>query len=316
MANVDFLSVDSWTEDDLDNLPKQEDEIHEFKSSQTKIPDGLNEKICKAASAFWNSGGGYFIVGVDDFGEVDGGIQPKVNKTPLRDWVDQILFKNVHPLGKYAVQLIEPRKSGSRIKPGLVVLAIGFAESADPPHMYENKYFVRAGALSESATHYIVEALRSRRGLYAPMLRAIVRYNPVQPLRIDLGILSVNDSDALDVKVKFDRIPKFLEKLAIGGEFSRTIPVINRENSFYMEISWAVEVEKEPMVVRLEYSDIAGRNYTEEQAIDILASLSPIQPPDDRNVKVIEKALKDVSKDIRRLAAALEARERRNSDEE
>ena len=57
-------------------LPDAEDERHEYKSSvieknEKSSNKSLGDKIAKAASGFWNSGGGLFVVGVDDNGKPD-----------------------------------------------------------------------------------------------------------------------------------------------------------------------------------------------------------------------------------------------------
>jgi len=48
----------------LDQMPTAEDDRHEYKSSLTKDAE-LSDKIAKAASGFWNSGGGLFVIGID-----------------------------------------------------------------------------------------------------------------------------------------------------------------------------------------------------------------------------------------------------------
>jgi hypothetical protein len=62
---------------DLGSLPASEDDKFEYKSSATAML-ALRDKIGKAASGFWNSGGGVFVVGVDGTRKPDGGIAKTV----------------------------------------------------------------------------------------------------------------------------------------------------------------------------------------------------------------------------------------------
>jgi hypothetical protein len=67
-----------------------EDDRHEYKSSAIKNDKELGDKIAKAASGFWNSGGGLFVVGVDGNGQPDGGISLSVGaKTAVSTGLDR-----------------------------------------------------------------------------------------------------------------------------------------------------------------------------------------------------------------------------------
>ena len=82
--------ISKWEYQDLLELPSEESEIYEYKSSKTPL-DKLKNKISIAASAFWNSGGGIFIAGINDCGKIDGGIPDKNGKQNIRDWVDNAI---------------------------------------------------------------------------------------------------------------------------------------------------------------------------------------------------------------------------------
>ena len=88
---------------DLSTIPSAEDDRYEFKCSKLNL-DALKPKLQKAASAFWNTGGGTLIAGVDNAGKPDGGIPLTNDRQPIRDWVDNVL-KEVNPTGKYRVRL-------------------------------------------------------------------------------------------------------------------------------------------------------------------------------------------------------------------
>lgn len=86
-------------------LPNAEDDRHEYKSSAIKNDKELGDKIAKAASGFWNSGGGLFVVGVDGNGQPDGGISLSVGqkgRQSRRDWIDQVISQ-VTPKSAYVV---------------------------------------------------------------------------------------------------------------------------------------------------------------------------------------------------------------------
>ncbi len=238
MIPVSF-QIATWTEDDLLGLPEAETDSYEYKSSRIVERDiyksELKYKISKAASAFWNTGGGLFIAGVDDRGKVDGGLPAAVGKQSLRDWVDQVLT-TVTPPGPYAVRCIAPSRAGSDIQPGHVVLVIAFEESTDLPHMGpDSKYFVRAGAHSVPASHYLVEALRSRRGLRRPLLRGIVRMHEQKFNILELAVIAINRLPALNVRLTLDPLPRSFDD-NMRQQFPLRIPVIDERNPFKMDI--------------------------------------------------------------------------------
>jgi predicted HTH transcriptional regulator len=154
-----------WTEDDLLDIPTGETDDYEYKSSlireSSHYRSELQSKIVKTASAFWNTGGGILVVGVDDRGHIDGGIPPKMGKQRLREWIDTVLT-TVTPVGPYEVRTISCSRHDSKIEEGCVVLVVAFGESFDLPHMApDNRYYVRAGAHSNPANHYLVSMGRA-----------------------------------------------------------------------------------------------------------------------------------------------------------
>lgn len=173
----DFTNLDHWDLGRLAELPPVENESLEFKSSRVSFND-LGSKISVAASAFWNTGGGVLVVGVDDNGKVDGGIPILVGKKELEDWVDGEVAAT-EPAGPYKTKLLQSYDSSFGIEEGKGVLIIGFGESADIPHMAKDcKYYIRAGAHSVPTGRYSVEALLARRAVQSPMLRGVIRKDP------------------------------------------------------------------------------------------------------------------------------------------
>ncbi|MDD4593363.1 MAG: ATP-binding protein [Parabacteroides sp.] len=282
----------NWGYQDLLELPFEETDIYEYKSSKVPL-DQLKNKISKAASAFWNSGGGIFIAGVNDEGKVDGGIPCKSGKQSIRDWVDNAI-KFTEPLGDYEVNIIAKTNESCNIKDNKVVLIIKFNESNQVPHMaYDKKYYIRVGSHSGGAGHFLVEALRSLRNISRPNLRGVMKYHPTKPKIEELVIVSVNDSVALDVKLTFDPFPKALEEHYFE-DFPLEIALIDRNNPFRMEISGFgfrnQAFGEKPVKLILNYKDVIGNEYTTEQTISPHKNLQPMAIGED----IFEKLTKAI----------------------
>ncbi len=200
-----------WTYEDLKELPKEESDSYEYKSSKIQLDD-LKHKISIAASSFWNSGGGIFIAGVNNNGEIDGGIPKAKGRQGIRDWADQAI-KITEPLGNYEIAIIEHNANAPEISEGNIILIIKFFESHLLPHMaYDKKYYIRAGAHSDGATHFQVEVLRSFKHYTKPDVRCIMRQKPTNPDVDELGIISLNDSVALNLTINLEPIPEIITK--------------------------------------------------------------------------------------------------------
>lgn len=286
MTIEDHTLIEDWTEADLLDLPASETDDYEYKSSRISENGAyrgeLQSKICKAASAFWNTGGGLFVAGVDDLGVIDGGLPRMMGRQKLRDWVDQVLT-HVVPVGPYSVRTIEAEVPASRIQRGRVVLVIAFGESFDLPHMApDHRYYVRSGAHSNPASHYLVEAVRARRGLRRPMLRGLLREHPLKPGIVEMLILAVNDMPALNVGISFEPLPQIFLR-DNRDKFPLIVPVIERDTPFRLDVAtlqdrayWFAE---QPVMLKLVYQGMVGKQYEERQLLDYQHSLSPVQLP-------------------------------------
>jgi hypothetical protein len=257
-------------------LPNAEDDRHEYKSSAIKNDKELGDKIAKAASGFWNSGGGLFVVGVDGNGQPDGGISLNVGRQSRRDWIDQAISQ-VMPKSCYVIHSIENSSNCMNIEQGKAVFLIGFGESEIGPHMAnDHRYYIRAGAHTVPASHFIVEAIYARRGLTTPLLRHIVRRKPGHSGIIQLGIVALNAAAAINVSIKIDALPQIFTS-DLEEKLSLQIPIISEKFPLFFDIYQIMIGRKElpPFGINLTYSDMANRKYQQSFEVDIDRQLGP-----------------------------------------
>ncbi len=308
MNSQQWHYIEHWTEVDLATLPEEENDNYEYKSSRIHSDKSyrtkLQREIQTAASAFWNTGGGLFAVGINDQGKIDGGIPAHMGGQRLRDWVDQVIA-GVRPIGEYHVATILGERNNSFIDPECVVLIIGFEESYLLPHMSaDNRYYVRAGAHSNPAGHYLVEAMRSRRGLLQPVLKGLVRKHERKAGVLELVVLAVNDTPALDVSINLDPLPKFFARNEYTQyQFPLMVPVIDHQNPFHMDLTtlrnrraW---LGSNPVYLDLIYRDMTGRSFSDRQLIDHERNISQLELTARRSTfseKTLEKMLKEMKK--------------------
>lgn len=258
----------------LDSLPSAETDDLEYKSSRTP-DDSLTSKIQKAASAFWNSGGGLFLAGIDDkTGKVDGGIAVKVGKQSRQDWLSRILSA-VHPQAEYKSRLFSSSEHPD-IRTDHCVLAIEFSASSALPHQSaDKKYYIRAGAHTEPASHFLVEALYAKRHFRKPKLAHLVGMNfyTGSTSILHVEVIAATDAVALNVEIDFDPRPTVKAvRLPI------TVPLIDREHPF----SFRFEVSRSPSFkskMRIKYEDFTSTHYADESMIDMSRCL----PPENRD---------------------------------
>jgi len=303
-----YRFIENWTEEDLLSIPKEESDSFEYKSSKTPL-DKLKEKISVSASAFWNSGGGIFIAGVNDSGKIDGGIPENIGRQGIREWIDQILT-SVEPVGNYTIKTISKKIKDSSINDNCVVLVMSFEESIIAPHMaYDKKYYIRAGAHSEPASHFLVEAIRARRGLQKPLLRGLLKMHDEKSYIVELVILALNQP-ALNVELSFDPLPKiFEEHSSFSDKFPLRIPVIEQNFPFRMDISMfpgGTQVFGDvPIYLKLSYQSLSGETFTEQQLLDPNRNMPPMQSG-SKTLDDIEKILKELTQHVKNISTKKE----------
>jgi hypothetical protein len=296
-----FEYIKDWVEHDLNSLPSKETSEFEYKSSLIKDEE-LGQKISKAASAFWNSGGGYLILGIDDSGQIDGGISDMVGRTKRTDWIDREISK-VDPQGSYKTKAITSSLTDSRIRSGHSVVIIAFEESVNAPHMAQDKkYYIKAGAHSDPATHYLVEAIRAKRQIQIPLIRVILRYSNEKNNVVELAVVVVNDAAALNIELSFDPLPLWFDP--IRESFPLQIPLIDQRHEFstelFMMLVKSQMIGDEPILVTLDYDDTLGNRHQFKQLIDVERNRVPLVIGDNTLTNV-ENAIKEVAQNIRSL---------------
>lgn len=243
----------------------------EFKSSRTP-DDQLKPKVGVAASAFWNSGGGRFVVGMNNDGELDGGVSMKVGRTSRADWIEQQIHRVV-PVGSYHIDCIEGGEATPGIESGNCVVAVTFAESHDVPHMApDHMYYIRAGKTSSPAGHFIVESLRTMRARQRPILTAVLRPKPHRRLFAELAIFALTDTPALDIKISIldaANIPNFIWNNLTPFRDHLLVRHIGRDNPCCLDCGFThgANALLTPFTVRLEYHDLNMKRYSEDIAI-------------------------------------------------
>lgn len=264
-------------------LPTKEIEKIEFKSSKC-TPNELGNKLCKAASAFSNSGGGVFVAGVDDYGNADGGYEEKFGRESVYDWIDKKL-SFVSPATSYKVKLLQDCGSRGFIDKDKAIIVVEFELSEIAPHMApDNKYYIRAGTHTEPASHYLVEALWARRAYRKPILTYKLKEKADDREIVLLAIVPLTSEPAIDITLNLDPIGDVFRQVGADKSFPLKINIIDRENPFEMEITLKrqfVELFGSNVSLLVKYHDILGNQYLLEGIIDGPEGLSPIKinPP-------------------------------------
>ncbi len=290
---------------DLTQLPPVEDDRFEFKSSSTPHSE-LKKKLNCAVSGFANAGGGCFVVGVDGNGNADNGLSLKIGRQDLRDWVDQIVNK-VEPVPKYDIKLISDPMGRGVIQPDSAVLLVAIHESYAGPHMAEDKhYYIRAGAHTVKAPHFIIDAIWAKRHFFKPRLTHLFRLKPEQEQTIQLGIIALTDAPAVDVKINLLPLPQMIRHC--DSLFPLQISVIDRNNPFFFDVSTYSQAEElfgKDVYLEVEYYDLAGNFYPYKTKIEVSGSVSPITIGNDNPAKMV-KALESINEVLLKLTISRE----------
>ncbi len=160
------LTRESWTEGDLDSLIPQELDFQEFKGSGWLDVDGSVSghfliNYSKQLSAFANAGGGTLFIGIDDRGQIDGGVQIDMKHGGMRSWLEDVTPGAVDPpLGTFNV--FEVTGDSGRIGPGRAVYVVEIPASEQAPHQaMDHRYYLRIAGKSRPMSHlHVRDVLR------------------------------------------------------------------------------------------------------------------------------------------------------------
>jgi Putative DNA-binding domain len=152
-----------WTEADVLALPGGEHDWFERKAGalyDTNDRSKLLGPLAKGESAFANTGGGSFIIGIEDDGVTFDGLPAMRGGTPMREWIEQMVPNLVaYPLQEFRVHEVVPDLAGSMIPAGQVVLVVDIGDSVGAPHQRDYAsssstkgiYYMRQGGHSVPA---------------------------------------------------------------------------------------------------------------------------------------------------------------------
>lgn len=302
----------SWTSEKLNELPEDENNHYEYKSSQISN-SSLKKKLERAASAFWNSGGGFFIIGANDNGSIDGGIEKTCGNQDRKDWFDQILAE-VIPGSDYKIKEFDYEADNNiEINENKSVYVIAFAGNNSTPHMApDNKYYIRTGAHTSPAPHFIVEALRSMRGTKDPILRTTFRLKPQSSNVIQLGIIGANNIPAINVKIDFDCLPPIYnaKNKDKNDIFPLNIGIIDQKNPFYMDYDLTysnINNTSESIRCIIRYQNLEEKKFDDSFSLQPAKEILPVDygsPPEEKmqiSLKKISDHLKEIKKQMKNL---------------
>ena len=282
MSKVDLETFD------LTQLPTAEDDNFEFKSSDTSHNE-LKKKLSCAVSGFANSGGGCFVAGVDGDGNADNGFPLKIGRQDLRDWIDQIISQ-VEPTPRYDLKLIQDPSDRGTIQTNSAVLLVIIHESYFGPHMApDNRYYIRAGAHTVQAKHFIVDAIWAKRHFSKPRLTHLLRLNPGNTESMQLGILALTDVPAINVTIKITPLSGLLRQQA--EVFPLNLSLVDRSNPFFIDIQALSQNQprlEKSISLEVEYHDLADNSYLYKTTIESSNSSLPIVLRKDDSKEIVQ----------------------------
>ncbi len=306
---AEFEAVCGWTEYKLLLLPAPDDRFSILSANLT--PERLSHALGVHGSAFWNSGGGLVAIGMGKRGSSGWGVPTVIDALPAADFIRSAL-RRVEPTGPFAVQALPPAGPGSPIRAGHAVVVVGFGASLAGPHMApDHRTYIRAGGRSEPAGATLVEALRARTALAAPVLIATVRPNPNRPSSVQLGLVAVTDAPAVEVTVSLEPVPRVLATL--GSLFPLTVSHIDRQTPFFLNLpihrfNEYTTVHEQPFTVCVRFRDLAGRTYERRLPMDLTAALNSLGAPGSTLTEDVSQALERLASGINEVGDMLRIR--------
>lgn len=155
----------------ISKLEPSEHDFQEFKSSLfiadgAHIAPGFTGLLSKQISAFSNGAGGRIFLGLDDDGQIDGGVLIQLKGGGTRAWLEDIIPTLVEPpLKDFNVYEVPRRGKRSKITAGCAVYIIEIESSENAPHQaLDYRYYLRiAGKSRPMGNVHIQDILHRRR---------------------------------------------------------------------------------------------------------------------------------------------------------
>lgn len=168
-APPDAPHTPRWTEAALQSIDPNEYDYQEFKgrlwlSKDREVVGGFLHMLSKQVSAFSNGAGGRLFIGIDDSGEIDGGVPVDLKGGGTRSWLEDVVPGAVDPkLKKFNVYEVRGEGTDSAILPGHAVYIIEIDASEDAPHQaYDHRYYLRIAGKSRPMGHIHIEDVLRR----------------------------------------------------------------------------------------------------------------------------------------------------------
>jgi hypothetical protein len=162
-----------WTEALLEDLEPSEHDFQEFKGARfvaedTRINSEIVSALSKQVSAIANCAGGRFFQGLDDNGQVDGGVRIDLKGGGTRSWLEDVIPSSVDPpLRSFNVFEVGHPGPGvqTRVHPDHAVYVLHVHPSEDAPHQaVDRRYYLRIAGKSRPMGHvHILDVLRRTR---------------------------------------------------------------------------------------------------------------------------------------------------------
>ncbi len=173
MPDVNAPDPTRWTEAMLAALEPSEHDFQEFKSTPflaegKVIVADFVANLSRQVSAFANGGGGRLFFGIDDAGQVDGGVRMDLKGGGTRSWLEDVIPGCVDPpLRRFNVfEIPYPGEDvETRIEPGCAVYVVEIPPSDDAPHQsLDYRYYLRIAGKSRPMGHvHIPDVLQRTR---------------------------------------------------------------------------------------------------------------------------------------------------------
>ena len=161
-----------WNEAALLDINPHEHDFQESKGAEWLVNNaGMIRgdfiiNLSKQVSAFSYGAGGRLFIGLDDEGEIDGGVAVDAKSGGLREWLEDVVPMAVEPsLSRCNVYEIGRSGPDSRIREGCAVYVLDMPSSTEAPHQAkDHRYYLRIAGKSRPMGHlHVQDVLRRNR---------------------------------------------------------------------------------------------------------------------------------------------------------